>query len=161
VCNRPSVRIRPAIRPERSPAATVFVDIAVPRMYSYRRVRSPLEVNLTWTGTHLWSWVTCTSSTARHGAMAVKPEESTRNATLNDSCHTIPCSHLSTGDCGNMVHWRSRSARRDVPGLFEHQIWTGGVRYDWGKALQQYTHHRARTKSTDTFWRSAISVTEL
>jgi hypothetical protein len=65
------------------------VDIAVPRTCSYRRVRGPLEVNLTSTGTHFRSWVTCTSSTVRHGAMAVKPKESTRNATL-DSCHTVP-----------------------------------------------------------------------
>jgi hypothetical protein len=47
VCNQPSVHIRPATHPKRSPAATVFVDIAVPSMYSYRRVRGPLEVNLT------------------------------------------------------------------------------------------------------------------
>jgi hypothetical protein len=47
LCNRPSVRIRPAIRPERSPAATMFVDIAVPSTYSCRRVRGPLEVDLT------------------------------------------------------------------------------------------------------------------
>jgi hypothetical protein len=149
VCNRPSVCIRPAIRPERPPAATVFVDIAVPSTYSYRRVRGPLEVNLTWTGTHLLSWVTCTSSTVKHGAMAVKAKESTRNANLNDSCHTIPRSHRSTGECGSMVHWRSTSARRDVPGLFEHQIWKW-LCYDWGKALQQYTHLRARPTSTDT-----------
>jgi hypothetical protein len=95
VCNRPSVRIRPAIRPERPPAATVFVDIAVPSTYSYCRVRGPLEVDLTRTGTHLQSWVTCTSSTVRHRAMAVKPKESTSNATLNGSCHTTPHSHRS------------------------------------------------------------------
>jgi hypothetical protein len=122
VCNPPSVHIHPAIRPERSPAATVFVDIAVPSMYSYRRVRSPLEVNLTWTDTHLRSWVTCTLSMVRYGAMAMKPKESTRNDTLNDSCHTIPHSHQSTGDCRSMVHRRSTSTRWDIPPDLEEAV---------------------------------------
>jgi hypothetical protein len=50
--------------------------------------------------------------------MAVKPKESTRNTTLNDSCHTIPRSHRLTGywGRGGIVHWRSTGAWRDVPG---------------------------------------------
>jgi hypothetical protein len=145
VCNQPSVCICPAIFPECSPAATMFDDIAVPSMYSYRTVCSPLEVNLTLTHTHLWSWVTCTSSTVRHGAMTVKLKESTRNATLNNSYHTIPRSHRSTGNCRGMVHWRST-----VPGLFEHQIWKRQCQIWLRKTLQQYMHHCAPPTSTDT-----------
>jgi hypothetical protein len=120
-CSWPSAHIHLVIHPECFLAATMFEDIAVLSTWSYRRVCGPLEVSLT--TTHFCCWVTCTWTMVRHRTMFVKRKESASNATLNDSCHTVPHLHWLIGSCRSMVHWRSTIAQWGIPGLLEHHIW--------------------------------------